>query len=332
MSVWYLKEQYSVCPGCANGCNIRIQYNLDRRYKVQGRRVMRLKPRFNEQVNKWWMCDEGRYNYRWIDLDRIEEPAVKEADGLRPVDWKTITTMVASEIRQTIDQYGPDSIAVIASAGMTNEELYLLRKLFFEELKISALYFYIPPDPNASEDNFLIKKDKNPNTKGAELILSERKAASVSAVLDAAKSGRLKLLYIIHSNLIKHFGLDSTRAALNEVPTVIYQGTNRLEMMDFAKYILPAATYAETEGSFTNFQGRVQRIFPAVAPLLESKPSVNIFKELGDALGKELSSDPATIFRQMAAQIPEFIGMDYNTIGLSGRLITTTPQPALAAD
>jgi len=81
MAVWYLKEGLSVCPGCSNGCNIRIHYTLDRPYKAQGRRVMRLKPRFNENVNKWWMCDEGRYNFRRIDVDRIEEPALHARRG-----------------------------------------------------------------------------------------------------------------------------------------------------------------------------------------------------------------------------------------------------------
>lgn len=333
MSVWYLKEQYSVCPGCASGCNIRVQYNLDRRYKVQGRRIMRLKPRFNEHVNKWWICDEGRYNYRWIDLDRIEEPAVQESDGLRPIDWKTLIAKVASEIRHTIDQHGPSAVGVIPSPRMTNEELYLVRKLFYEGLQIPTLPFSLPPDSKASEDNFLIKKDKNPNTKGAEVILSEQKAAPVGALLKAARDGRLKTLYIFHSNLVKEFGLDATREALNQVQTVIYHGTNRSEILDFAKYVLPAATYAEIEGTFTNFQGRVQRIFPAVPPLLESRPTVNILKDLADALQQHIdSADAATIFKQIAAQIPEFLGMDYNTIGLSGRLITTTPQPALAAD
>ena len=58
--VWYLKSKESICNGCSRGCNIEVQYRTDRLHHAQGERVMRLKPRFNETVNKWWICDEGR--------------------------------------------------------------------------------------------------------------------------------------------------------------------------------------------------------------------------------------------------------------------------------
>jgi NADH-quinone oxidoreductase subunit G len=333
MSVWYLKEQFSVCPSCSNGCNIRINYNMDRRYKVQGRRVMRLKPRFNENVNKWWMCDEGRYNYRWIDVERIEEPTVREEQGRLPIDWKTSISMVANEIKKAVAEHGPTSVGIIASPWMTNEELYLTRKVFVEGLQIPLLHYYIPPPASATEDNFLIKKDKNPNSKGADLILSEHRGFPVEAVLEVAKAGRLKVLYIFHTDLVKHFGMELVRDAFAAVETVIYQGTNENETMKMAKYVLPMAAYAEIEGTFTNYQGRVQRIFPAVPPLWESRPALEILRDLGKELGLEIgSAGAADVFRELASVNSAFAGIDYNTIGLSGRLVSENPTPAIAAD
>src|SRR5881396_2012567 len=61
--VWYLDTAKSICPGCARGCNIELHTNRARIHHNQGRRVARLKPRFNADVNRWWICDAGRYGF-----------------------------------------------------------------------------------------------------------------------------------------------------------------------------------------------------------------------------------------------------------------------------
>lgn len=332
MSVWYLKEQFSVCPGCSTGCNTRIHYNLDRKYKIPGRRVLRLKPRFNENVNGYWMCDEGRYNYKWIDENRIEHPLTQTSEGLKEVAWQGTVHSIAERIKSVIERYGPSSVAVIPSPQMTNEELYLTRKIFFEHLGVQLMHFQLPVKPNATEDKMLLKKDKNPNTNGAELILSEQKGLPVEAVLDLAKGGNLKFVYVFHSDLAHHFGLDVVREALGRVESVVYHSTNHNDFEQFAWSVLPAAAYAEKEGTFTNFQGRVQRIFPAVAPLAESKPTLETLRDLGRELGADIpSASAADVFNEMASRIAAFAGLSYGLIGLSGKLVKQ-PDSAVAAD
>lgn len=329
ISVWYLKQQNSVCPGCSTGCNMRIHYNLDRPHKAHGRRVFRLKPRFNEHVNKYWMCDEGRYNYKWIDLERVKHPMVHEQDGMKESTWSTVLPVVAEQIKKTIEQYGPTSIGIIPSPQMTNEELYLVRKIFFDELKIPMLHFTVPNKPDATSDNLLIKADKNPNTKGAELILPEQKDHTVEAILDLARSGHMKLIYIFHTNPVDYWGRDAVREALNMVHTVVYQGTNESELLQFCTYVMAAATYAEKEGTFTNFQGRVQRIFPAMKPLAEARTSLEILRDLARLLGVNVASAQASdVFDELAASNPAFSGINYGNIGLSGKLIQ---EPSAAA-
>src|SRR5215831_8898017 len=88
MSVWYLKETQSICPGCSTGCNTRINWNTTRTYKTEGRRILRLKPRYNEAVNKYWMCDEGRYNYKWLEQDRIKTPLIHVQSQHNSAPWK----------------------------------------------------------------------------------------------------------------------------------------------------------------------------------------------------------------------------------------------------
>jgi NADH-quinone oxidoreductase subunit G len=329
VSAWYLKQANSICPGCSTGCNIQIHYNLDRTYKVQGRRIIRLKPRFNEAVNNFWMCDEGRYNYKWIDVNRIEEPRT----GGKSIEWPIVLASVADSLKKTIDMNGPGSVAVIASPQMTNEELFLVRKIFFEYLKIPIIHFQIPPKPDASEDDLLLKKDKNPNTKGAELILSEQKTLPVEGVIDLAKSDTLKLILIFHTNLMEHFNAGDVRQALSLLDTVIYIGTNQNDTSEMSTHILAAASYAEKDGTFTNFQGRVQRIFPAVPPLKNSRPTLEILRDLGRLLGAEVASaQSAEVFNELRSRIPAFSKMDYASIGLSGQLAQENPESDVAAD
>jgi NADH-quinone oxidoreductase subunit G len=332
MSVWYLKEQLSVCPGCSTGCNIRVHYNLDRRYKTEGRRIMRLKPRYNEHVNRYWMCDEGRYNYRWLDVNRIEQIQIRENETLQQTDWDTAISHAVNATRKAMEAEGAQAVGVISSPQMTNEELYWVRKIFQDHLKVPLMPFFIPPRPDATSDNFLLKKDKNPNTKGAEVILSEMKGVPVKALLDVAKEGKIKVLYVFHTNLNEWFDPKDVQEILKRVETVIYLGTNNNSMLDHADVVLPAAAYAEKAGTFTNFQGRVQRIFPAVVPLKNTRETLEILHLLGTALDADLPApDTVKVFETLAAEVPAFHGMTYGNIGLSGKVIPQ-PESAYAAD
>jgi len=64
--VWFLKREANVCGGCATGCSIVTEHNQDT--------VYRLKPRENPHVNRWWMCDDGRYGWHHLhDPARVAE-------------------------------------------------------------------------------------------------------------------------------------------------------------------------------------------------------------------------------------------------------------------
>ncbi|RPI29468.1 MAG: hypothetical protein EHM61_01385, partial [Acidobacteria bacterium] len=130
--VWYLQSQDSICNGCARGCNIQVHYNTARPYKSDGRRILRLKPRFNPFVNKWWICDEGRYGYEFINKNRIEYPHLRRAGQLELSDWDAVMEEVPRALKTALEKYGPESIGIIASPQLSNEDLYLIRKIFQE--------------------------------------------------------------------------------------------------------------------------------------------------------------------------------------------------------
>ncbi len=268
MRVWYLGSGDSVCPGCSRGCNIKIEYEKSRPYKSDKGRVMRLKPRENQEVNRWWMCDEGRYNYKFIDENRILKPTYP---------WSELFEKVAERL-------GSGRWALLASPQHTNEELALQKKLFVDELKWKDIAFKAPGQ-DGYEDDFLIKKDKNPNTRGAVNVFGiEEEKAYLTPVIEKAKRGELDGLFVFGHDLEKIFGKEAVKIVREKVRTIIYEGSNLNPMVAIADIVIPSAVYAEKSGSFTNFEGRVQKFKKVLEPLGESKPTLEILKEIAQCL------------------------------------------------
>ena len=160
--VWYLGSTKSVCPGCSRGCNIEIHDNRERAHRphiADGARVMRLKPRYNPDVNKWWMCDEGRYGYQFIDQNRLLQA--------RPGTWDAAMGQLAGAVMRLRETKRLDRLGVILSSRLTNEDLYAARRLF-KELGAPRVVFQ-RPKPGASDD-LLLQADKSPNAKGAQAL------------------------------------------------------------------------------------------------------------------------------------------------------------------
>src|SRR5262249_7324979 len=159
---WYLDTAKSVCNGCARGCNVEIHTSRRRPHHNQGKRVARIKPRFNAEVNKWWMCDEGRYGFGWIDDEtRLTAVSARGGGELAPTTWDDAIARLAAMLRR----YRPEEIGLLASPQMSNEDLFAL-KLVADHLGIRQIDHRAPAQTPGDQDDFLIRADKNPNTRG----------------------------------------------------------------------------------------------------------------------------------------------------------------------
>jgi NADH-quinone oxidoreductase subunit G len=322
--VWYLDTAKSVCNACARGCNIDVHTNRHRTHHNQGRRVARLKPRFNADVNKWWICDAGRYGFAWIDdKSRLVQPLHRAGSEGREVSWDRALPELVTALQRT----PPEEIGILASPRMSNEDLFLLRRLA-AELGVRSVDFRVPPREPGDQDEFLIRADKNPNSRGAELIGLGPGPGGLDAagMLGAARQKRLKLLWIFHHDLLAAALPEAdVLAALDSAGTVVFQGTNANDASARAHLVLPSAAYVERDGTFTNFQGRVQRFRPALEPLREAWPDWMILSFVGKALGFK---DPVfaaeraeRVFNALASTVPAFAGMTYRGIGDAGALV-----------
>ena len=325
--VWYLDSTKSICPGCARGCNIEVHVNRKRPHHADGRRVARLKPRFNEAVNAWWICDVGRYGFHPVDdADRATVPLRRDAAGTTETGWDEAVAAVAEALRSA----GPEQVAILASPNQSNEDLWAIRRLA-EHLGIRQVAFRVPPATPAEGDDFLLRPDRHPNTRGAELIGLDGDAAGVVA---AARAGRLALLWVFeHDLLAAGWPEAETRRALERVPMLVWSGSNANRTSALAHRVLPLAAWIERDGTFTNFLGRVQRFRAAVEPLGEALAGWDVVGRVLLAAGLPVAGSRAEHWcRDLAARVPAFAGLTYQAIGDAGAMIagaepTAAPAP-----
>ena len=321
--VWYLKQTDSICPGCSNGCNISVHTNTVRDHHADGRRVVRLKPRYNSEVNKWWMCDIGRYSYAPVDdPSRITAPMLKDAKGgWIETTWEVAIEAVAEKIKKALPIKKSGQIGIWASPQMTNEDLFVLRQ-FNQKLGINQVATTVTPKEKPYSDNFLIKENKNPNTAGAVALGYNLDMEASRGIYRLAFDSQLAVLIIFHHDLGVGFDPQHLATALGNVQTIIFIGPNRNATSELAHILLPAAAWAEKDGTFTNFVGRVQRIDKTVEPLGDALPEWLLLKRLGKTLGVSVPYlEAGDVFAAIGQSVPAFAGLNHEVVGSNGVML-----------
>jgi NADH-quinone oxidoreductase subunit G len=299
MRVWFLKEAKSLCTSCGTGCNAFVGSR-------EGR-VYRYTPRENEAVNGCWLCDAGRLNYKWIGrADRLREVRSPKSEVR---SW----SLVLKEISEKLNSAVPGSVAIVASARQTNEELFLLKKL---AKKLGAVTDSIPRFGEA--DKLLVNADKNPNTNGARLtgICFTEIGIKLPDIATGIKSGKIKSLIVFGEDVTKHgIGAD----LLAKLELLIVSDILPNETTKPAHYLLPGCAHAEKRGSFTNVKGRVQRFVKAVEPPGDARPECEFLSELVHGVtGEAVPGNMEGLFNLMAKGIPEFAGLTWAGLGDAG--------------
>jgi len=307
--VWYLERTPSLCAGCANGCNIEI-------YHREGR-IFRYMPRFNPDVNHYWMCDEGRMTAYALQREgRLGQPLVRGADAFAPATWDVALGGTAERLTALSRGHGRDAIGIVVSAQASNEEIVLLRRIGQSLGATVAGISWSPPD--AYHDDLLIKADKNPNTQGL-VLQGVPLEGTIDALLEAATAGTLQALVLYRADLIAWCDATRARAALERVPYLVVLDTEQREVLEFASVVLPVGSHAEGEGTFTNHAGRVQRFHAAVVPPGDARPGWSV---LADLLARLTATVPLpsaeAAFALLAEEVGAFRDFGYARLGDHG--------------
>jgi NADH-quinone oxidoreductase subunit G len=321
--VWYLGTQDSICTGCSRGCNIQVHYNKEREWrshKAHGARVMRLRPRYNPHVNDWWMCDEGRYGFHHVDQQRLMRPTSREHGQPRDIDWDAVIGLVTARLQSAINAGTPQSVGVLVSTQLTNEDLFMVKRLFQDRLDVQVTADL--PTIDGTQDDLLMQADKSPNTAGA-LAMGLMHDVRGEDMLRQAVQGQMRLLWIIDHDLVARFG-EEARTALQQVACIVYQGSNANATSALAHIVLPSTAFVERDGTVTNLTQRVQRLRTVVPPLGQSRDVWQVLHDVDRACATDPVEDYATaedVFHALTAYNAQFAGLTYAQIGGQGRVL-----------
>jgi NADH-quinone oxidoreductase subunit G len=307
--VWFLQPTESICPGCSNGCNIWVD--------AYQNKIQRLRPRINDEVNEHWMCDAGRFGFEYVNRDdRLKTPLLRQGDQWLPVPWDEALHWCAAALQGLQQGHGPEALAGVASSRLTNEELFLFRRLIRDIL--GSPHLDVPPPPQGDEDDFLIRKDKAPNARGvADLDCRPGTGGrDLQGIRQGIRTGAVKGLYVVQEDLASD---PDWREALGQLEFLVVQDVFLTETTKLAHVVLPGVSFAEKEGTFTNYRRRVQRIRRALKPFGLSKPDWEIFRDIANRLGAAWSYAAAPmVTEEIGREMAAYAGITYEKVGKSG--------------
>ena len=296
---WFLSATPSVCTGCSRGCNIYADWMSQDTY--------RYRPRENEEINKSWMCDQGRLSYKYLNLGRVLSASVgRRATQAKDVARPELTRLEAAKAAaQALQPHANTAqVAVLASAVASNEDL--LAGLTFAKQSLGVKSVYVGGRPQGDADHYLMTADKNPNRKGLELIAKGLGLAlkPFEELAPALHSGKVKALYAIGTEVPGDAEAFAQAAAAVEV--FVAQAFNESPITAQATVLLPASTHIEDEGTFVQKDGIIQRFRKAYPSKGDAVPHWRWAAELSRAMGNTVSwASAREVFRELASQVAE---------------------------
>ncbi|MFN3454796.1 MAG: 2Fe-2S iron-sulfur cluster-binding protein [Pseudobdellovibrio sp.] len=258
--VWYLKDSETVCNGCSTGCNVKVYFNKEGMFRV--------KPKRNDAVNGYWMCDDGRDIYKFVNKENRLLKGVKYSGGTWHAEQHA--GAAAKEAYELVKSSSGDEIALVLTGQYTVEEYEAIVSSFVNTYKSKNVYHWWNSESSANEfDGLLIRGDKNPNTQGLKAVLAKHGIQTKFADLETSlNSGKIKNL-VVAAPENKMFYTDLT-AKLNtfvKAQNLVYLTAGKIDDVqaivsasNVKTFIaVPVKTFVEKAGTFVNHAGLAQK-------------------------------------------------------------------------
>jgi NADH-quinone oxidoreductase subunit G len=324
--VWFLQETPSVCPNCSTGCSVHVDHNKNILY--------RLRPRYNPDSQGHFMCDEGRFGFKYVNsAGRILTPLVRSDGKQAHVGWDELMPRLRREIRAAAERFG-SRMAVVLSPFLTVEEAYLAAK-YFKGLS-SEIRLVLGPVPVAGQDDkypkgphgeppppekvrFTIRAEKCPNVRGVVPIIDHFQDELVEWE-DFLGDVRAKMYQAVYAvgGYPSAWTTPEEVQALSQAELLIVQDILHSALTAAAKYVLPSGSFAEKDGTFVNFKDLAQPLRRGINGPGESRPDGRIFMELLERRG--LFHAPS-LRQEIAKEIPHFEALSSGDLGEFGIFI-----------
>lgn len=305
--VWWLKSKKSVCPDCSTGCSINVDQNNDT--------VYRLKPRYNPLAQGNFMCDDGRFGWKYIHAEnRLSLPAQKDGDKVVTNDWDQVLNATRTAF-QSAGKSSSKKVAAIFSPWMTVEEAYILAswlKSISPEITLSMTPARVvgeddtfPKDVHGKPvqpAKFTIRAEKAPNRAGVEAILKHFQGSVIPS--GQVLSSSPEALFVVGGDPNPEVNA-ATASKLGSVKTLAVLDLLDSPLTKKATFVLAGGSFAERDGSFANHSGLVQAINRSLQGPLEARPDGRILSELA---GRGAMFNAAKVRAEIAKAIPDTFG------------------------
>lgn len=281
--VWNLKPHRSVCPGCSAGCAVTLE--------VKGNRILRIRPLPLNDSDSWLLCDEGRFGFHFVHAaDRITEPVVRSGGSLKSATLEAAINAAAAALKKVIAAHGAQAVAGICGPHATNEDGLAFLRFMTEAVKSNCHDVQLDDEKvdSAASEDFLRRADHAPNRTGLRALGIGADCSGVK-IAEKIASGQIKALIAVDvAGIEKKTFSPALKDALAKLECLIVIDILPSIFSDAATVLIPGAAFAEKEGSFTNFTGRVQRIEKAVRPPKDARPEWETLAAVARSMGLDL--------------------------------------------
>ena len=325
----------TICTLCSKGCNTSAWIKGKPEW-AKGSQLIRVTPRYNPDVNGYWMCDIGRFGYHWVEGEtRLRRPMLRQGASLEPAAWHDVEPRLRDRIQQA-GSSDPRSVRFLVSAHASTEELFVLKQLtegWIGAGGTDAVTVAWTRSEKKQPDGttFKVPFTDAPNVNGARdlgytVAQGDDGGADMQDLRAAVEGGRVKAVYVLDPGPDGALGDVSWLSAARRsgaLALLVVQGVVMNELAAAADIVLPGAAYVEKDAIYANGQGHVQAASQAIAPPGEARDDWQILVTLARALGLAMpyeSSDD--VRRALAAALP---GTPYAN---ADRLAFTRPVPA----
>ena len=272
--VWYLKDAQTICNGCSTGCSVNVYFNKEGLFRV--------KPVYNPEVNGYWMCDEGRDVYKFVNKENRLSKAQKYANG----SWlnETQAGVAAKDAALFLNEAKSEEIALVLTGQNTVEEYQSLISTFVNTFKTKNIYHWWPQETQANEfDGLLIRGDKNPNTNGLKQAFENYGISTNWSDLEQnLKSGKIKQLVVVGpENTAVYKDIEQKINLFSEAQHLIYITSVKVSAIENCKTLkmatlIPMKSYIEKAGTFINYKGLSQKFKKATIIVSEALTGIEI--------------------------------------------------------
>lgn len=327
--VWELSSNESISAFDGSGTNINLG--------VRNNEILRIIPRTNMYVNKYWIRDDARLSFDYVNKNRVTKPLINVDGYYEEYEWEDAIKHTATKL----ENFKGENIVFVASSRATNEDNYLFNK-FANEISNTSNIVYFAHRDESRVDDLLGVADLTPNTKGVEALeISKNSTIKPEELAIKLKNGEIRAMYVMEEDFEDYPEILENLGHLSLL--IVHSYNSNKKIVQMADIVLPTSTFAEIEGTFTNLEGRVQHFTPALVTkenyrfmgmkmsrldkfgadndrwtnheIRDSKQSWRILQNIARAMGKDWNYIKSSqVFEEISNEISDFKDMDYKKL------------------